>query len=244
MPPKKEPKKKQPKQKQKQTQKQSVKVVVNIPEKKTTKRKKRTPQTKVNVVDYKAFPPQIIYPSVPLTMYSPQPQPEAMGIMTKPPAPRSILEDVGQVGTEGRVEILDRPTRRESLEELQTPVSLKPEKEMTPLSEQITPPATSMTEGLKAQPKQKKTKEQTVEEKERELEVLEAQLFSLTGLPLKKKVSKTALKKMISQAQKGLYEAGFPKPKRSRKKAVKVDMNEKAEEQDFMGPTPVRYGTK
>jgi hypothetical protein len=234
MPPKKEPKKKQVKQRQKQTQKQSLNVIVNIPEKKATKRKKRTSQTKVNVVDYKAFPPQIIYPSVPLTMYSQAPQPEAMGIMSKPPAPRTILEDIGTIGTEGRVEILDRPTRRESLEELISPVSLKEDKPPVPLAEQIVPPATSMTEGLK-----KKTKEQTIEEKEAELNMLEAQLFSLTGIPLKKKISKTQLKKMIAEVKRGLYAEGFPKPPRAKKqKKPKLEIvNE-----EILGPTPTIYG--
>lgn len=51
--------------------------------------------------------------------------PVSMGLSEKTPmkAMNPILEDIGQVGTEGRVEILSLPSRRETLSELITPVS-------------------------------------------------------------------------------------------------------------------------
>lgn len=158
-------KKKQTKQKQKQQQKQTVKVVVNVGEKKKRKSSKRRPKRAQaeEVVQYKAFPPQIIYQQAPLTFY-PSEQPAARSIMDAPEVPKGLmatvapsLEDVGQVGTEGPVEILDLPTKRETLSELIEPVSeMKPPiqtyKLQEPLMSQIGKPAASLVEGLEVRP--------------------------------------------------------------------------------------------
>lgn len=111
--------------KQKQKQSQSVKVIVNLPEKKQRRKRTRKPkQREAEVVDFKAFPPQIIYPSAPLTFYqSPQEAPKS--ILSPPVPPRSFLEDIGQVGTEGRVEILELPTKVETLQDLESPVPVR-----------------------------------------------------------------------------------------------------------------------
>lgn len=111
--------------KQKQKQSQSVKVIVNLPEKKQRKKRTRKPkQREAEIVDFKAFPPQIIYPSAPLTFYQ-RPQEAPKSILSPPEPPRSFLEDIGQVGTEGRVEIIDLPTKVETLQDLESPVPVR-----------------------------------------------------------------------------------------------------------------------
>lgn len=111
--------------KQKQKQSQSVKVIVNLPEKKQRKKRSRKPkQREAEIVDFKAFPPQIIYPSAPLTFYQRPPE-VPKSILSPPEPPRSFLEDIGQIGTEGRVEIIDLPTKVETLQDLESPVPVR-----------------------------------------------------------------------------------------------------------------------
>lgn len=120
------------KQRQKQTQ------IVNIrlgesPKKKRSSRRKRRQPTMEDIAKADYIQPQQMplvvfqsgYGSGPLTQSQPQQQQQPFYMM--PPQPRTIRlvpEDIGQVGTEGRVEILDQPTRREQLAELTSPVSL------------------------------------------------------------------------------------------------------------------------
>lgn len=110
------------KKEREQTQKQSqnVRVVVNIPEKKRKRKRRQKPKQPAPQLDYKAFP-QIIYGNQPLTIYGSTPQ---QTLMEKPTRPKMMLEDIGQVGTEGRVEILDLPAKSEILGNLEEPVAL------------------------------------------------------------------------------------------------------------------------
>lgn len=119
------------KKEREQTQKQSqnVRVVVNIPEKKRKRKRRQKPKQPAPQLDYKAFP-QIIYGNQPLTIYGSTPQ---QTLMEKPIRPKMMLEDIGQVGTEGRVEILDLPPKSEILGDLEEPVPLpKPFTDITP----------------------------------------------------------------------------------------------------------------
>lgn len=113
--------------KQKQKQTQSVRVVVNLDSKKKGKRKprKRAQKSAQMPVDYKAFPPQIIYPSEPLTFYNRGVAPQASGLssLEKVPEPKSMLEDIGTVGTS---EILPSPSKKEQLADIEDVVPLKP----------------------------------------------------------------------------------------------------------------------
>jgi hypothetical protein len=148
------PKEKKTKQKQKQRQSQNVKVIVNLAEKRKRKRrakKKASPEAQSEVVNFKAFPPQIVYPTAPLVFSQPPPAPVSLArsIDEKVKPPTSMLEDIGNVGTEGNVEILDLPTRRETLAELQTPIPLKDEKKTKTLAQSLKLRLPSnMTEGL------------------------------------------------------------------------------------------------
>ena len=124
-------------QKQKQKQSQSISVVVNVPEKKQRKKRVKREPKQTQGVDFKAFPPQIIYPQQPLTFY-PAPQTPSLAKSVSEPllVPPSILEDIGQVGTEGRVEILELAPKSQTLEELESPVSKKQETRI-PVKEDI-----------------------------------------------------------------------------------------------------------
>jgi hypothetical protein len=67
--------------------------------------------------------PNVIYQSSSITPvpFNPEPLPK----ITEPaPKPRTIMEDVG-VGTEGFVNILEKPTKKETLSELTTPIAEK-----------------------------------------------------------------------------------------------------------------------
>lgn len=122
-------------------QKQNVKVIVNVPTEKKQKRKKRVKKQDVyRGVDYKAYPPQIIYPQEPLTFYTtPQKPPTSLAKSISEPVSvkSSILEDIGTVGTEGAVEILDKPTKKETLEELINVVPIRTPRVPMSLSEDV-----------------------------------------------------------------------------------------------------------
>lgn len=115
------------KQRQKQSQKQTV--IVNISEKRKrrpSKRKRSAPRDAVSMTQMQqSLPPPVIYQSsysIPYPVYkdsvaNPAVSP-AVGSSVSP-----ALVDVGQVGTEGRVEILERPTKKEQQSEFITPVA-------------------------------------------------------------------------------------------------------------------------
>jgi hypothetical protein len=218
------PKEKKTKQKQKQRQSQSVKVVVNLAEKRKRKRrakKKASPEAQPELVNYKAFPPQIVYPTAPLVFSQPPPAPISLArsIDEKVKPPPSMLEDIGNIGTEGNVEILDLPTRSETLAELQTPIPLKDEKKTKTLAQslKLRLPA-NMTEGLSTEgdmfaiPEQKedlnvKEDVQVKEKKKRRSkkqirEDLELEYQTLTGVPVKPIISNKELKALVYAEKK------------------------------------------
>jgi hypothetical protein len=226
------PKEKKTKQKQKQRQSQSVKVVVNLAEKRKRKRRpKKKASPEAELVNYKAFPPQIIYPTAPLVFSQPPPAPVSLArsIDEKVKPPPSMLEDIGNIGTEGNVEILDLPTRSETLAELETPIPLKDEKKTKTLAQslKLRLPA-NMTEGLSTEgdmfaiPEQKvaiitpamreedlnvKEDVQVKEKKKRRSkkqirEDLELEYQTLTGVPVKPIISNKELKALVYAEKK------------------------------------------
>lgn len=116
------------KQTQKQKQKQTV--IVNIEQPKAKPRKKRAPRRKPEEVQmYREFP-KVVYIPPPLTIYGdrlPEDTRPSITKPTEPPKKTPILEDIGLIGTEGLVQILDVPTKKEQLSELVTPVALPAE---------------------------------------------------------------------------------------------------------------------
>lgn len=116
------------KQTQKQKQKQTV--IVNIEQPKAKPRKKRVPRRKPEEVQmYREFP-KVVYIPPPLTIYGdrlPEDTRPSITKPTEPPKKTPILEDIGSIGTEGPVQILDVPTKKEQLSELITPVALPAE---------------------------------------------------------------------------------------------------------------------
>lgn len=130
---------------QKQTQKQNVVIKIS-PEtiKSTKKRKPRKKKTQsrpdMKIYDerfYKQLPPPSYFfsvnaPSVPIPLISPSLPPSAPSAPSFPKSsmipPLSSLypqfEDIGAIGTEGFGDILDLPSKRETLESLITPVRL------------------------------------------------------------------------------------------------------------------------
>jgi hypothetical protein len=128
------------KQKQKQTQIVNVNIHGEAKRKSTRRRKRRQPKpTMEDIASADYLQPrqmpivayQTGYGTYPIIQGQPaQSVPAPQPFYMTPPAPRSISlvpEDIGQVGTEGAVEILDQPTKREQLAELITPVELPPE---------------------------------------------------------------------------------------------------------------------
>jgi len=125
---------KQTQQTEKQEQRQNISIRIGeLPTKKPRRRRPRKgPTAPGREAPIRQLPP-IVYQTLPqLTYYG---KPNEMGMLTAEPEratsivePKktrtSILEDIGQVGTEGRVEILDVPTKRETLAELITPVDI------------------------------------------------------------------------------------------------------------------------
>lgn len=113
------------KQTQKQKQKQTV--IVNIQQPKAKPRRKRAPKRNIEI--YREFPSTVYIPQQ-LTQYGdmmPSGGTPARSITrpTETPKNMPILEDTGIVGTEGRgVEIMDIPTKKETLAELIAPVAL------------------------------------------------------------------------------------------------------------------------
>jgi hypothetical protein len=128
-----------PKAKKEPTQKQSQRqtIVVNVGEIKPKRRRaKRAPRKPVVEIPTREFP-KTIYQTVPVYIHEDQgryanlaPIDTTTILRREPVKSRMpILEDLGTIGTEGFTEILDVPTKRETLSELITPVS-KPKKPM------------------------------------------------------------------------------------------------------------------
>jgi hypothetical protein len=129
-------------EKQKQTQKQEniQQVVVKLDGERRKRRRAKKRQTKMLFDEryYRQLPAPVIYQSTttipqlvpaygPPSSPSPLFNPPISAPSIKPDiVDRPFLEDLGIVGTEGPVEIMDLPTRTETLEELITPVSPPP----------------------------------------------------------------------------------------------------------------------
>jgi len=132
MPDKKKRSKKQ-KQKQKQSQQQFVNVNINqATEKRRAPRSRKQQPSAVDIAALEYLQPrqmptviyQTGYGSPPVQSGFSFPNPVRPSLADIIPQPKqSTLEDIGQVGTEGRVEILDQPTKKEQLAELIEPVS-------------------------------------------------------------------------------------------------------------------------
>lgn len=118
---------------QKQKQKQTQKVVVNINQTAPKRRRARRPRRVVEQVLFREFPKVIYSDTNPITIY--ENQNRYKNIDAKPVVKSNTLvqlEDVGQVGTEGPVEILPR-TSREQTADVDF-VNLVPEAEKLPLN--------------------------------------------------------------------------------------------------------------
>jgi hypothetical protein len=117
---------------QKQKQAQSVKQSVIIHLDKTHKRKRsyrrkvsregREGQGQPQYISSPQLPPNVIYQSHQIQNI-PFPTEVKVPITAPEPAPNRLI-DVGQIGTEGAVKILELPTKKETLAELTTPVSV------------------------------------------------------------------------------------------------------------------------
>lgn len=205
--------------KQKQRQSQNVKVIVNLADKKKRKRraKRRPKATETEVVSFKALPPQIIYPSAPLTFYSSPPEPKSLAesVSEKVKPPPSMLEDIGNIGTEGvGVEILNLPTRGETLAELETPVQIKAEKQPVSLGQSLKNEIPiGLTTGLSASAQSEvpvepevvapaKSRKKRLSNKEYRQQ-MELEYQTLTGLPVKPIVTNKELKALIYAEKKG-----------------------------------------
>ncbi len=145
---KKDAMKKKIKQKQKQKQKQRQETNINI--KINSGESKQKSDESASSGGFRQLPP-VVYQTLPqLTYYA---RPDEQGRLAVAPDSRAgpsmiaapkpattILEDIGSVGTEGLVEIMDRPTKRETLSELITPITKpKPRSEGIKLDNEFEP---------------------------------------------------------------------------------------------------------
>jgi len=115
---------------QKQEQRQNINIKIGeLPTKKPRRRPRKGPSAPGREAPMRQLPP-VVYQTLPqLTYYGKvdefgtfRGEPKKTSIV-EPTKPKStILEDIGMVGTEGPVEIIDVPTKRETLSELITPV--------------------------------------------------------------------------------------------------------------------------
>jgi hypothetical protein len=120
------------KQFQRQQQKQSSNIVIKIDNVGKKPRRSRPRKSKIVQDGPTRQLPPVVYQTLPqLTYYS---TPDAAGRISGMPPPSmvatpkpatTILEDIGSVGTEGLVKILELPTKRETLSELISPVIKK-----------------------------------------------------------------------------------------------------------------------
>jgi hypothetical protein len=120
-----------PKQTQKQEQKISIRIG-DLKPKRKRRRARRKPKPEEPIMPTRSLPP-VVYQTLPQVSYYGQPNkegaliatPERVSSIVQPlKAKTTILEDIGMVGTEGPVEILEKPTKRETLKELITPVDI------------------------------------------------------------------------------------------------------------------------
>ena len=122
---KKDAMKKKIKQKQKQKQRQETNINIRIGDsnkKQSQEYEKSVPSRQLPPVVYQTLP-QLVYYNQREGSPSIASDSRAGPAMLSAPKPATtILEDIGSVGTEGLVEILDKPTKRETLSELITPV--------------------------------------------------------------------------------------------------------------------------
>ena len=122
-------------QKQKQTQKQIVNIRLGETPKKRRRQRRRRMPTLADAVASDYLQPQQLAPTIILQTGQGPPIGGTSAIPnTRIPAFSQMLmgsrtpalEDIGQIGTEGRVEILERLTKKEQLGELIEPVSQIP----------------------------------------------------------------------------------------------------------------------
>jgi hypothetical protein len=123
-------------QKQRQSQKQVVNIRLDAPKRKRSRRQRRRRMpTLAEAVASDYLQPQQLAPTIILQTGQGAPIGGTSAIPnTRIPAFSQMLmgsrtpalEDIGQIGTEGRVEIMDRPTKQEQLGELIEPVSQVP----------------------------------------------------------------------------------------------------------------------
>jgi len=122
--------KKVSKTKQKQKQSQNVKQTVIIRldkegKRKVVKRRKRMPkkETEGESTMYRRLPAPVSYQSSYAIPYPVFKEPPKVATVAPEPKVTPFLEDIGQVGTEGSVAILDQPTKKEQLGEMLVPVN-------------------------------------------------------------------------------------------------------------------------
>lgn len=140
-------------------------VVVKVGETKKRKRAPRKPRKKPDSgydVPTRVLPPVVYqipqmgassgaFDSGTPALFRPPPPPTGITIATQTKVENPILEDIGQVGTEGRVEILSLPSRSETLADLTTPVPvpsspiLQPPKPTFPIAPILQPSRTRQT---------------------------------------------------------------------------------------------------
>jgi hypothetical protein len=122
------PRKTTTKQKQKQKQEQNVKQTVIIKLDKEGKRikrrrkrvQKKTPEGESTM--YRSLPAPVVYQSSYAIPYPVFKEPAKVATVAPEPKAKPFIEDLGLVGTEGPVTILEKPTKKELLGELIAPV--------------------------------------------------------------------------------------------------------------------------
>jgi len=135
MPPKRTRISKEQKQNQsstKQNQLQNISIRIGDVSKKKRRKAPRKRKVAEPVAPFRQLPP-VVYQTLPQVSYYGMPS-KTGSIVAKPDTPSSIvepvktkttiLEDIGMVGTEGPVEILDVPTKRETFATLITPIDI------------------------------------------------------------------------------------------------------------------------
>jgi len=118
-----------------QRQLQNISIRIGDISKKKRRRAPRKRKDAEPIVPTRQLPP-VVYQTLPQVSYYGTPsktgsivaKPEMLSSIVEPVKTKTtILEDIGMVGTEGPVEILDKPTKRETLQTLITPIVRTPE---------------------------------------------------------------------------------------------------------------------
>jgi hypothetical protein len=116
----------------KQRQLQNISIRIGDVSKKKRRRAPRKRKDAEPITPTRSLPP-VVYQTLPQVSYYGQPNkegaliatPERVSSIVEPVKTKTtILEDIGMVGTEGPVEILEKPTKRETLKELITPIDI------------------------------------------------------------------------------------------------------------------------